>query len=113
MKGRLTGYSAPGGERAEWRYDHLGRAFAQVVFDAQGQVSSANMTIRNDDGQILATLSPGSVDSFHPVLPQGAGLTDRIPVALIQAGNWGEQRRDASGRRYLSLRDDFGRTMAT
>jgi YD repeat-containing protein len=58
MKGRLTGYSAPSGERAEWRYDHLGRAFAQVVFDAQGQVSSANMTIRNDNAQILATLSP-------------------------------------------------------
>jgi RHS repeat-associated protein len=111
-QGRLSGYTAPGGERAEWRYDAQNRPFAQVVFDARGEVEIARMTVRDEAGRVLATLSPEGVDTFHPVLPDSAGRTSRVPVAAPRAARGGEERIEPGGRRARVWRDDFGRTVA-
>ncbi|MDR2001300.1 MAG: DUF6531 domain-containing protein [Zoogloeaceae bacterium] len=99
---RLSGYTAPGGERIAWRYDRQNRPFAQVVFNAQGEVEIARMIVRDNEGRVLATLSPEGVDTFNPVLPVSAsGL---IPAA--------ERRNGREALQPRIWRDDFGRAVA-
>ena len=104
-RGRLSGYTAPGGERVEWRYGQNNRAMAQVVFDAQGEVSQARMDVRDETGRVLATLSPGNIDSFRPARP--------MPTGAMRTGRWGEEWIEAGGFRKRTWRDDFGRVVAT
>lgn len=110
-RGRLSSYAAPGGERAEWRYDGHERPFALAVFDGDGALSWARVAARDEFGRELALLSPGSVDAFIPVSPPGSVASPEEPGAL--SGRVGSARvwRDDFGRVAARFAQDDGLTM--